>query len=90
MDSEILGPVFRRYYEMIQGATAKFPESDQCEKAHLIHLCNMAMAGIAMKDLPYGKLCRWLGFIQGVLCCMGVTTVQAERDFTRPIFGGES
>ena len=32
------------------------------------------------------KLNRWLGYIQGVLISWGVTTVEAERDFTRPLF----
>lgn len=75
---------------MLQMAEVTFPDKEQCGKAHLIHLCNMAVGGIMDKTMPYGKLCRWLGFIQGILCVSGVTTTQAERDFTRPIFGGES
>ena len=35
---------------------------------------------------PVTKLCRWLGFIQGVLIERGYTTVEAERDWTRPLF----
>jgi len=31
---------------------------------------------------------RWLGFIQGCLIAYGVTTVQAERDYTRGVFNG--
>lgn len=41
------------------------------------------------KPMPAGKANRWLGFIQGCLICRGVTTVQAERDFTRSFFAGE-
>ena len=37
-------------------------------------------------ELPLMKLNRWLGYIQGVLISWGVTTVEAERDFTRPLF----
>lgn len=37
-------------------------------------------------ELPLMKLNRWLGYIQGVLIAWGVTTVEAERDFTRPLF----
>ena len=29
---------------------------------------------------------RWLGFIQGILIARGVTTVQQERDYGRPMF----
>lgn len=36
--------------------------------------------------LPIPKLCRWLGYIQGVLIERGFTTVEAERDWTRPLF----
>lgn len=35
---------------------------------------------------PVPKLCRWLGYIQGVLIVRGVTTVDRERDWTRPLF----
>jgi hypothetical protein len=35
---------------------------------------------------PLCKLNRWLGYIQGVLIERGVTTVQKERDWTRPLF----
>lgn len=36
--------------------------------------------------LPLMKLNRWLGYIQGLLIERGFTTVQAERDWTRPLF----
>ena len=38
------------------------------------------------RSLPIPKLCRWLGFIQGVLIERGITTVEAERNWTRPLF----
>lgn len=36
--------------------------------------------------LPLMKLNRWLGYIQGTLIQWGITTVQTERDWTRPLF----
>lgn len=33
-----------------------------------------------------GKAGRWLGFIQANIIAFGLTTVQIERDFTRPFF----
>lgn len=36
--------------------------------------------------MPLMKLNRWLGYIQGSLIQWEVTTVQAERDWTRPLF----
>lgn len=39
-----------------------------------------------VEGYPIPKLCRWLGYIQGVLIERGATTVEAERDWTRPLF----
>jgi len=36
--------------------------------------------------LPLMKLNRWLGYIQGCLIERGYTTVEAERNWTRPLF----
>lgn len=36
--------------------------------------------------LPLMKLNRWMGYLQGILIAHGHTTVQEERDFTRPYF----
>jgi hypothetical protein len=36
--------------------------------------------------LPLEKLNRWLGFLQGTVIAEGHTTVDAERDWTRPLF----
>jgi hypothetical protein len=35
---------------------------------------------------PLDKLSRWLGFIQGYIIFSGQSTVEIERDFSRPIF----
>lgn len=35
---------------------------------------------------PVPKLCRWLGYIQRGVIEKGLTTVTAERDWTRPLF----
>ncbi len=43
--------------------------------------------GYGCRDkLPIPKLCRWLGYIQGVLIERGYTTVETERNWTRPLF----
>lgn len=36
--------------------------------------------------LPHTKLIRWCGYIQGVLIERKMTTVEAERNWTRPLF----
>jgi hypothetical protein len=37
-------------------------------------------------NLPVTKLMRWLGYIQGQLVAKGITTVEDERNWTRPLF----
>ena len=37
-------------------------------------------------DMPEDKASRWLGFVQGMLTAARVLSVEAERDFTRPMF----
>jgi len=36
--------------------------------------------------VPLRKLNRWIGYIQGALIQHGATTVEAEREWTRPLF----
>lgn len=38
------------------------------------------------EKFPLMKLNRWLGYIQGTLIAQGKTTVEIERDWTRPLF----
>lgn len=80
-------PLFERY-KSILSASCQFdlPEQDKCSRTHLISLCDVAITGINDETMHYGKLCRWLGFIQGIMCASGLITVDGERDFTRPIF----
>ncbi|RWI96406.1 MAG: hypothetical protein EOR22_06505 [Mesorhizobium sp.] len=47
---------------------------------------NMELMFGCRDGLPIMKLNRWLGYVQGVLIERGLTTVQAERDWTRPLF----
>lgn len=36
--------------------------------------------------LPIDKLSRWLGFIQGYVIFNNLTTVNIEREYSRPLF----
>jgi hypothetical protein len=38
------------------------------------------------RDVPLMKMSRWMGYVQCALIERGITTVQAERDWTRPFF----
>lgn len=55
----------------------------RCRKAHLIHLCESALAH--PDALSANALWRRMGFVQGVLAAQGNIDVDAERDFTRPL-----
>lgn len=84
---EFLIPLFKRYSNILaESFDASLPTHDKCTRLHLIELCTTAIFNIEHQTMAYGKLCRWLGFIQGVMCASGLITVEGERDFTRPIF----
>ena len=59
---------------------------DPTHPEHLLWMCEHC--SIRVRDdgfgYPVGKYSRWLGFIQGCLIMQGWTTVQEERDRTRP------
>jgi len=62
-----------RYSEMALRAPDLLPFLDEFKKA--------------IEDrFPLLKLNRWLGYIQGVLIERNITSVDIERDFTRPYF----
>lgn len=71
-----------RYHEMVL-FLQKWDDEGRAEA-----LCDFIVEfsyGIEDK-LPLMKLNRWLGYIQGCLIERGYTTVEDERNFTRPLF----
>lgn len=38
---------------------------------------------IISSDMPWGKKCRWLGYVQGVMASKFILVVDEERDRTR-------
>jgi hypothetical protein len=60
----------------------QFPENTG--PAHMANLLGELEARV--DELPLGKLNRWLGFVQGVMCARGWLSVTRERERTRPIF----
>ena len=46
-------------------------------------MINTLLNNVDWSDLKIGK---WLGYIEGVLIEKGITSVNAERDFSRPIY----
>jgi hypothetical protein len=59
-------------------------EAEGTSPAHLAWMCDTAAD--RCRDWPLDKLSRWLGFVQGVLASRGTLSVEAERDFSRPLF----
>lgn len=66
-----------RYWEMIGQAKL----NDPALKSFILQFQRECL-----HSMPVPKLCRWLGYIQGVLIERGLTTVEVERDWTRPLF----
>jgi hypothetical protein len=61
---------------------------DPTHPEHLLWMCNHCKYQVRDDGLGMNvsKYSRWLGFIQGCLISQKLTTVQAERDRTRPWF----
>lgn len=87
-----------RYIEMINGKgvtnAVNHTETENGDPTHLEHLLWM-LNTLKIKVVPgaangfdVAKYSRWLGFIQGVLICKKMTTVENERNVTRPWFQG--
>ena len=82
---EHLDALLMRYDQMLgYWPVAVSPDPDGMRPSHLRW---MLREMVTMQD-PL-KFMRWLGFIQARLVALELTTVQAERDFTRPIFKGD-
>ena len=75
--------VENRYYDVLH--LLAFRYSQMSEDEILSTFINEFQKGVD-DHLPLMKLNRWLGYIQGVLIERGRTTVEKERDYTRPLF----
>lgn len=73
---DIILQLQKRYTEMSKGSSSE------------ARIVNMMEAMVSNYELwPLDKLNRWLGYAQCILIEVeGVTSVQSERDFTRPLF----
>ena len=84
-----------RYVEMLEAKGIQpvnhtlIENGDPTSLPHVHWMCKE----LQKKIVPYAgngfeisKFSRWTGFIQAILIVKGLTTVQAERDVTRPWF----
>jgi hypothetical protein len=76
--------LFSRYYSIILNAQYMYLREmpPKCGFYDLRKLCLEGMTNTAA--YPFDKLCRWIGFVQGVLASVGAIDVDVERDQTRP------
>ncbi len=81
----LLTDLFVRYATMVDENKAEWTlDVPYCTADSIKKLCTEAIINTA--EYPEDKLNRWLGFVQGILIVQGFTTVEAERNFTRPLF----
>lgn len=61
-------------------------EGDTTSLEHLLWMCLHCIPRIRDdgKGFSVDKYSRWLGYVQGCLICKGITTVEIERNRTRP------
>lgn len=90
MRSPIHADILSRYYDLLERHIELNPRGRyglNGVETSFDHMLWMLAEIRTMTD-PL-KAHRWLGFVQGVIIANGLTTVQAERDFTRSYFKGE-
>lgn len=76
------------YDGMLQALAPERPAQVDPEGTSPAHLRWM-LAQMATCPMEPRKFHRWLGFVQHGIIALGLTTVQAERDRTRPLFRGD-
>jgi hypothetical protein len=76
--------LLKRYGEILGTVGPSPAPQPGCGIEHLLWMCATALENGA--SWPVDKLSRWLGFIQGVMTTQGWLTVEAEREFSRPLF----
>ena len=85
---------FEFYRDMLRKKHVKAVNHTEIENGdptsleHLLWMCEFCATQV--RDDGHGmsvdKYSRWLGFIQGCIIMHGLTTVEAERNRTRPWF----
>jgi len=72
-----------RYRKMLEGLNAE-TESGFCSIGHVKWMLSR------IPEFRDGeKQARWIGFVQGVLTCLGVVDLEEEIEFCRKLFKGD-
>ncbi len=82
---DVIGGLADRYRRMViaQKSNSNFVFTD--EMVELVRFCDAIKEEAENKVMPLTKLNRWLGYTQGRVIAFGLTSVEDERDFTRPM-----
>lgn len=88
---------FEHYKEMLERKGYKPKNHTEIQNGnpthpeHLLWMCIHCIPQVRDDGMgyPVSKYSRWLGFIQGCLISQGFTTVERERNRTRPWFKGQ-
>lgn len=84
-EAAVLRELFHRYrLKLVWDSTTLAHKPLKCDTTDLIKLCEEAEANC--EKYPFDKMCRWLGFVQGVMASHSMINVNEERDYTRPLF----
>lgn len=84
LEAKAVLALFTRYRDLIVERKAEMDvDVKDCDPEHLIKLCSEVIEN--HQRYPFDKLCRWMGFVQGVLAAQEIIHVEAEREFSRPL-----
>jgi len=82
---------FARYRDMLRAKGAKpvneteLPNGDPTSLNHLLWMCEHCLKNISDRGgMSTDKYSRWMGYVQGVMIMRKLTTVEEERNTTRP------
>jgi hypothetical protein len=75
-----------QYYDALSQCVKRYRIMADATGVHDITAFSLEFENGVKNNLPLMKLNRWLGYIQGALITRGITTVEEERDWTRPLF----
>lgn len=83
-ETKVAKIMFERYQNVISDNAEQFIGlPSKCRAPHLLRLCDEVIKH--GDQYPFDKLCRWMGFIQGILAIQGLIDVDVERKWSRPI-----
>jgi hypothetical protein len=83
---------FKRYKEILEDIKVKPDDHSGKENPlvlpHALWMCNYSLDYFKKNPFTYpvDKFSRWLGFVQAILVLHKITTVENERNVTRPWF----